>query len=116
MFDDYLHIVLVGSPSMRREWIEILHGSMDERAEIGLPPCGGSGLKLEIRGDYNLHFSGSPSMRREWIEIPERCGNKHLVWSPSMRREWIEIYCKGDMVPDFTTSPSMRREWIEILV
>ena len=33
-----------------------------------------------------------------------------------MRREWIEIYCKGDMVPDFTTSPSMRREWIEILV
>ena len=73
-------------------------------------------MKLEIRGDYNLHFSGSPSMRREWIEIPERCGNKHLVWSPSMRREWIEIYCKGDMVPDFTTSPSMRREWIEILV
>ena len=56
------------SPSMRREWIEML--------------C----LRPSNMGTV------SPSMRREWIEIaqPGRRGSAALR-SPSMRREWIEI-------------------------
>ena len=57
------------SPSMRREWIEILS-------------CVASWIKK----------SGSPSMRREWIEM--FCTGFVEVAdkaSPSMRREWIEI-------------------------
>ena len=56
------------SPSMRREWIEML--------------C----LRPSKMGTV------SPSMRREWIEIaqPGRRGSAALR-SPSMRREWIEI-------------------------
>ena len=34
-----------GSPSMRREWIEILMHTDSDDAGNGLPPCGGSGLK-----------------------------------------------------------------------
>ena len=58
----------VSSPSMRREWIEIL-------SEIKLYPK-----------------SLSPSMRREWIEmrfLVRRIAPQYA--SPSMRREWIEM-------------------------
>ena len=34
----------------------------------GLPPCGGSGLKLHF-GNFVKKKSWSPSMRREWIEM-----------------------------------------------
>ena len=58
------------SPSMRREWIEII-------------------LRF-----FSLFFVSSPSMRREWIEIP--LGVVEMIFcrqSPSMRREWIEMRC-----------------------
>ena len=56
------------SPSMRREWIEMFQGHELDKEHLGLPPCGGSGLK------YVDHLHGwfmalSPSMRREWIEM-----------------------------------------------
>ena len=34
------------SPSMRREWIEISIRLDNSRIKLGLPPCGGSGLKF----------------------------------------------------------------------
>ena len=55
------------SPSMRREWIEILFW-----------------LLL-------VKFRQSPSMRREWIEICKMVVDITTGRSPSMRREWIEI-------------------------
>ena len=59
---------LLVSPSMRREWIEILPPGHPQKDQIW-----------------------SPSMRREWIEMfrsfADGCGR----WSPSMRREWIEM-------------------------
>ena len=58
------------SPSMRREWIEIVHFA----AVPAFP-----------------HMS--PSMRREWIEILAVSRlDRRLRASPSMRREWIEIF------------------------
>ena len=56
-----------GSPSMRREWIEIF-----------LPRVAGL-------------VSVSPSMRREWIEMKLPSIIQMSSTSPSMRREWIEI-------------------------
>ena len=55
------------SPSMRREWIEIMET-----------------VYLCLDGE-------SPSMRREWIEMADRGAGNTTVESPSMRREWIEI-------------------------
>ena len=100
------------SPSMRREWIEI------------------------ISHKHMICIQLSPSMRREWIEIHII---KILVKenpSPSMRREWIEMLivnangaianrlppCGGSGLKymqimnhyRIMMSPSMRREWIEI--
>ena len=63
------------SPSMRREWIEMKLLSIIRTSSTCLPPCGGSGLKchkiLRIIND-----DGSPSMRREWIEIFDNIVNK----------------------------------------
>ena len=55
------------SPSMRREWIEIIFFIL------------------------SLLFFRSPSMRREWIEILLQLRMGECDLSPSMRREWIEI-------------------------
>ena len=56
----------------------------------GLPPHGGSGLKLDMVGDLADHIQ-SPSTRREWIEIIDKVGDAVKELSPSTRREWIEI-------------------------
>ena len=83
-------VSLVKSPSMRREWIEIFSAVRAFEIIMGLPPCGGSGLKCNR--DYTSAFPfPSPSMRREWIEMI--CLRKHFLifLSPSMRREWIEM-------------------------
>ena len=37
---------LIKSPSMRREWIEIIASSAVISFPSSLPPCGGSGLKF----------------------------------------------------------------------
>ena len=58
---------LLPSPSMRREWIEIILKKNGEEREM------------------------SPSMRREWIEISNIRVSIFNFKSPSMRREWIEI-------------------------
>ena len=57
----------IGSPSMRREWIE---------------------MKSPWKADQN---EPSPSMRREWIEMHRQDIPQVSISSPSMRREWIEI-------------------------
>ena len=98
---------------MRREWIEIQMRLVTKISVMRLPPCGGSGLKLQesfqpimdarlppcggsgLKCTYYAHHvcaNSSPSMRREWIEI-YRADRSYLetIWSPSMRREWIEI-------------------------
>ena len=56
--------VLVMSPSMRREWIEITGLMLVPSSLGGLPPCGGSGLKLlgydckYDLSDVSLHAEG----------------------------------------------------------
>ena len=64
---DYTSAFPFPSPSMRREWIEMI--------------C--------LRKHFLIFLS--PSMRREWIEMI--CLRKHFLifLSPSMRREWIEM-------------------------
>ena len=59
---------VIESPSMRREWIEI----------------------LDMVSTY-FRMRTSPSMRREWIEIIGALCKLSNYMSPSMRREWIEI-------------------------
>ena len=56
------------SPSMRREWIEMV-----------FPPR------------ISIAAAMSPSMRREWIEMTLWRQLDLTKSSPSMRREWIEI-------------------------
>ena len=64
------------SPSMRREWIEICPKGEKHGDIQSLPPCGGSGLKF-TRAARLSAYSQSPSMRREWIEIlREVCRNE----------------------------------------
>ena len=67
-----LHIVTswrsCRSPSMRREWIEMIANH----------------LQITI-------FQQSPSMRREWIEMNDFKSYSIDELSPSMRREWIEM-------------------------
>ena len=82
--------MIVQSPSMRREWIEIVQ-------------C------VHMQPVY-----GSPSMRREWIEIAMLADETYTAESPSMRREWIEMSHKLIQNSRNPSSPSMRREWIEI--
>ena len=56
------------SPSMRREWIEM------------------------ILSGFKIAMIMSPSMRREWIEISLDLSICFSPFSsPSMRREWIEM-------------------------
>ena len=57
-----------GSPSMRREWIEMTESSFPAPAQVR-----------------------SPSMRREWIEMIASGASLIGMASPSMRREWIEM-------------------------
>ena len=55
---------LFQSPSMRREWIEIFFRRPEKCVELGLPPCGGSGLKFDMdspdfsRSVVSLHAEG----------------------------------------------------------
>ena len=62
---------------------------------MGLPPCGGSGLKCRIR-KAAIGERQSPSMRREWIEISPTYPGVVIAPSPSMRREWIEMLTTTD--------------------
>ena len=84
--------VISMSPSMRREWIEISNEHDLHQTANSLPPCGGSGLKY-LSGYLRGRRQQSPSMRREWIEMFFTGQNKCFPQlSPSMRREWIEIF------------------------
>ena len=106
--------VISMSPSMRREWIEISNEHDLHQTANSLPPCGGSGLKY-LSGYLRGRRQQSPSMRREWIEM-SRCLRRlpPACPSPSMRREWIEMFFTGQNKCFPQLSPSMRREWIEI--
>ena len=63
-----VEVLYPGSPSTRREWIEMAHTALHKRPFSGLPPHGGSGLKS---GSHPLPCRAtlSPSTRREWIEM-----------------------------------------------
>ena len=74
------------SPSMRREWIEMLQGVGWSSGGGCLPPCGGSGLKSF--SSFSLHEKlASPSMRREWIEMSVRW---HIC-----RRAAVSLHAEG---------------------
>ena len=106
--------VISMSPSMRREWIEISNEHDLHQTANSLPPCGGSGLKY-LSGYLRGRRQQSPSMRREWIEMPvEYTKYIKAALSPSMRREWIEMSRCLRRLPPACPSPSMRREWIEM--
>ena len=79
------------SPSVWREWIEMLWLCRCAASGGGLPPCGGSGLKYQITVPVILDQT-SPSVWREWIEIAEIDGKWSQTMSPSVWREWIEMY------------------------
>ena len=57
---------------------------------VGLPPCGGSGLKW-IKAAKNRLHDMSPSVWREWIEMENTITMSPSDSSPSVWREWIEI-------------------------
>ena len=57
---------------------------------LGLPPCGGSGLKCLVAHIY-APFGKSPSVWREWIEMLFSTSRRLFQRSPSVWREWIEI-------------------------
>ena len=101
------------SPSTRRAWIEITALTCNVDHWRGLPPHGGSGLKL-LRVYTKTEPKASPSTRREWIEINScPCRRVSAYRSPSTRREWIEILHQMTIWRN-NMSPSTRREWIEI--
>ena len=58
----------IASPSVWREWIEIPDQKRCCGSVGGLPPCGGSGLKL-FSNCFSAAMSASPSVWREWIEM-----------------------------------------------
>ena len=57
---------LARSPSMRREWIEMGIRTRYHTAVAGLPPCGGSGLKLP--GDVVPVVSMAVSLHAEGVD------------------------------------------------
>ena len=75
------------SPSMRREWIEMVFTVPDTDPAL------------------------SPSMRREWIEISSLSGTFTPRTSPSMRREWIEI--EKSSKPDAHSLVSLHAEGVD---
>ena len=60
--------LVLGSPSIRREWIEIPSYLIETMLENCLPPYGGSGLKY-VETMHLAQQQRSPSIRREWIEM-----------------------------------------------
>ena len=62
------------SPSIRREWIEMMSCGLSNNLQDGLPPYGGSGLKC-LWHPTQPQSGMSPSIRREWIEIGVICGH-----------------------------------------
>ena len=100
------------SPSVWREWIEMIVPRLTTQTTGSLPPCGGSGLKCGVlQSQFQRHslppcggsglkwISGtglfctirSPSVWREWIEIQDAVGTGGRAVSPSVWREWIEM-------------------------
>ena len=102
----------IGSPSMRREWIEIkslcclmmlskglppcggsglkcITASVFQSVTKGLPPCGGSGLKFLCLVQF-VKYSRSPSMRREWIEIRFPYGDQPKAIKVSLHAEGVD--------------------------
>ena len=78
------------SPSVWREWIEIIVDTAEVTTWYRLPPCGGSGLKYDYDTKAGVGSSlppcggsGLKCSRRTWISSK--------ILSPSVWREWIEI-------------------------
>ncbi len=57
---------------------------------VGLPPCGGSGLKLCAVIMYAHSYRESPSMRREWIEMVEGNGGTTVSLDVSLHAEGVD--------------------------
>ena len=80
------------SPSIRREWIEIVRKIIFRRCQICLPPYGGSGLKYgnlynRVR-KLSLPPYGGSGLKFDIVNVCQQG-----CMSPSIRREWIEIQC-----------------------
>ena len=128
---------IMGSPSTRREWIEIIfnllscgtlpslppHGGSGLKLDliehlepyVGLPPHGGSGLKYSISEKILFEIETSPSTRREWIEIDIAKVVKGICGRlPPHGGSGLKFFYAGMKRMPKNKSPSTRREWIEI--
>ena len=77
------------SPSMRREWIEIMADVKTGKANSCLPPCGGSGLKYSMANGGFAEIV-SPSMRREWIEMQSIADKLNAAGHVSLHAEGVD--------------------------
>ena len=103
------------SPSMRREWIEMMLSIGDTAPVSCLPPCGGSGLKYYYAQIITV-WSSLPPCGGSGLKCVSIVNSSFSTKSPSMRREWIEMRRNLGKNASWNASPSMRREWIEIFL
>ena len=73
--EDVVQLVLRGSPSSRRAWIEISIGSI-EGAVSGVALLAEGVDRNSIDGVSRKHDLRSPSSRRAWIEIASTLASK----------------------------------------
>ena len=90
-----MHIVLVGrefrrSPSVWREWIEIVTQLGMSETYASLPPCGGSGLKC-VATVASVVGIGLPPCGGSGLKSNDGVQHYELLQSPSVWREWIEM-------------------------
>ena len=76
------------SPSIRREWIEMMSCGLSNNLQDGLPPYGGSGLKC-LWHPTQPHSGMSPSIRREWIEM-SLASDAAAFWDVSLHTEGVD--------------------------
>ena len=78
------------SPSVWREWIEIIVDTAEVTTWYRLPPCGGSGLKYDYDTKAGVGSSLPPcgGSGLKWDTVQPYF---EAIWSPSVWREWIEI-------------------------
>ena len=81
------------SPSIRREWIEIIKPDASPSSSIGLPPCGGSGLKCTAQTIHDPKAHRLPPCGGSGLKFDAADKSVDQIASPSVWREWIEIFC-----------------------
>ena len=64
---------------------------------MGLPPCGGSGLKCDLEPIASHDGACLPPCGGSGLKSIDGKIFSPRYWSPSMRREWIEIPAVSDV-------------------